>query len=58
MAKIILDTTNTNINTIQSDKSSEDNFNVNQNGDELAGAFPEWDLLPAPVIIKRVRRSL
>ncbi|GEM_PF-2725314 len=26
--------------------------------DELASAFPEWDLLPPAILVKRIRRNI
>jgi hypothetical protein len=59
MSKVII---NNEYNTPEIEKEagpSPDNCEkLNQQIDEFAAAFPEWNLVPPMQVIKRVRRSL
>ncbi len=57
MGRIILE----NDVTVVEEKKEEINQrteNLKKDNDEFANAFPEWNLVPPSVLIKRVRRTI
>ncbi|GFP77428.1 hypothetical protein bsdtw1_03556 [Clostridium fungisolvens] len=49
---------NRNLAKEQPVNDTKANINKTESVDEFAASFPEWDLLPPAIVVKRVRRNI